>query len=247
MKRGFGCLVAGCWLAFAAEARADEPVITYVPAEERIARALWTEHREGPHMFFELGFGALYAPGVVFTSERTSELEETILFVSQEGLIGPTGSFRWGVNFGVSQAVDVRVGAGSFLGGAILDSGDQFFAYPHALAQVSFGPGDIYRPRVGIMTGALIFGADDTRVSPTTVQFGLHGEVSPLAFQLGETRNFELSVTQGLGLFIGETTPVVPCDPALGGCRAVGGLPDREPSGVQFAGHTMAAFGAILN
>jgi hypothetical protein len=245
MNRVAGYLVVASWLALPAVARADDGVSTDLEAEERIARALWAEHREGPHMYIELGSGALYAPEMPFTFGRISEVDDALV-IRQEGLVGPMGILRWGVNFGVTRGVDLRVGVGSFFGGAILEAGDEIFAYPHAIFDVSFGPGDVYRARVGVVTGALILARQEAQLTPQTAQYGLHGEVSPLVLRLGETRAFELSVTQGLGFFLrDETSPPSLCAtaPTLGGCVPRG----SERVVFQFAGHTMAAFGAVLD
>jgi hypothetical protein len=232
-------------LAVAAEAHADEPVVTYPASEEDATRA-WRAHREGPHMFFELGFGAMYAPDLPVGTR--SELQGDVVNIFSEGLLGPAGNLRWGVNFGITEAVDVRLGFGSFLGGAILSDDDVFFAYPHASFHVSFGPGQVYRARIGVVTGALVFDQDRQPRQLPPALFGAHGEVSPLVLQFGDYSQFELSITQGLGVFVGEIEPVASfCDPGgLGGCVSADG-PAEEPSMVQFGGHTMVAFGAVLD
>ncbi len=198
-------------------------------------------------MAFELAFGAMYAPDLpVGVRSELSGVDSVTLF--SEGLLGPTGDLRWGVNFGISPAVDVRLGFGSFLGGAIVDDDAIFFAYPHAAFHVSFGPGEVYRARVGVVTGALVFDQDEQPRQLPPALFGAHGEVSPLVLQFGDYSQLEFSVTQGLGVFVGEVGPVAPCDDrsGLGGCVSADG-PEAEPSIAQFGGHTMIAFGAVLD
>lgn len=197
-------------------------------------------------MAFELGFGALYAPDLPVGAR--SELQGDVLNIIQEGLIGPAGNLRWGVNFGVTQEVDIRLGLGSFLGGAILSDDDVFFAYPHAAFHVGFGPGQIYRARIGVVTGALVFDLQNASPLLPPALFGAHGEVSPLVLQFGDYSQFEFSITQGLGVFVGDMNePECPARGSLGGCISGDSLPGvEEPSMVQFGGHTMVAFGAVL-
>jgi hypothetical protein len=244
-RRALGFVVAA--LAIAAEAHADEPVVSYPMADDAATRA-WRAHREGPHMAFELGFGAMYAPDLPV--EITSDpAPADIVSFSSNGLLGPAGNLRWGVNFGISPAVDVRLGFGSFLGGAILEHDDIFFAYPHAALHVSFGPGQIYRARVGVVTGALVFDQDKQPRRLPPALFGVHGEVSPLILQFGDYSQFEFSVTQGLGVFVGDFVAADACAglSGLGGCVAADGVSGEEPSIAQFGGHTMIAFGAVLD
>lgn len=239
-----GVVVAA--LLLSATARADEPVVSYPMAEDEATRA-WRAHRKGPHMGFELGFGAMYAPDLPVGSHSALRGDSVDIFT--EALLGPAGNLRWGVNFGVTPQVDLRLGLGSFLGGAILSEEDVFFAYPHAAFHVSFGPGHIYRARIGVVTGALVFDQDEPPRRLPAALFGAHGEVSPLILQFGDYSQFEFSITQGLGVFVGEVGRLDPCAEfsGAGGCVTADPIPGApEPATVYFAGHTMVAFGAVL-
>ncbi len=236
-------------LLLGTEARAGEPVVTYPTeppsdvelAAEADAQAAWKTHREGAHLFVQAGFGGLYAPDMGAFFYRGGPREEGgYIESSDHEIVGPTGDVRLGANFGVSRGVDIRVGGGALLGGALLTYDNQFFAYPHALTQLSFGPGDIYRARVGLMVGALLFELDDVRKAPATAYFAVHGEVSPLVLNLGDHGEWELSVTHGLGAFVGDQMRSV--------AYAIGEVPRAATSlGASFGGHTLVAAAAVVD
>ena len=107
---------------------ADEPTVTYPPDEGDTGFTSWRGHRAGPHLFVDVGIGAFYAPDLAITSRPTTTTIDLIT-ISTEGLHGPAALARWGLGLGVARYVDLKLGVGSFLGGAILSEGDQFFAY----------------------------------------------------------------------------------------------------------------------
>lgn len=225
---------------------ADEPIVTYPPDEADADFTSWRGHRAGPHLFVDVGMGAFYAPDLAITSRPTTTTIDSIT-ISTEGLHGPAALARWGLGLGVARYVDLKLGVGSFLGGAILSEGDQFFAYPHALFSVAFGPGSVYRASVGLTLGALLFEDDDARVRPGIAQFATQGEIAPLILRFGPHDTFEISLTQGLGVLVGsELNGGDPCE-ALQGLSCVGATPAAAGTDAVFAAHTSLAFGALVD
>jgi hypothetical protein len=240
-----GAWWAACALvAWGRTATAAEPEIVYPQIEEQEMNAGWRSHRRGPSLFVEAGLGALYSPEMRVTFQPTVSGDD--VSYSSERLLGPTAVARWGVNYGATPNVDLRVGLGSYLGGAILEAGDQFFAYPQALFSVAFGPGSVYRASVGFTVGAFILELNDRRIAPQTAQFAAHGEVAPLILRFGPHDLLEIAITQGLGVIVGEDDQFAACEVAVGtGC--VSAEPAEKGTVVRFAGHTMLTFGAVID
>lgn len=235
--------MAGALVLWASGASAAEREVVYPPSEDDDSVG-WRSHRRGPSLFVEVGLGALYSPDMRIT--LAPRVSGDSIFFGSEGLLGPAAVARWGLNHGATPNVDIRVGIGSFLGGAILQAGDQFFAYPHALFSVAFGPGAVYRASVGLTVGAFILEVNDERVAPQTAQFAAHGEVAPLILRFGPHDLFEITITQGLGVILGEDDRFDPCEVVVGtGCVS------SEPAGgdiaARFAGHTLLTFGAVID
>jgi hypothetical protein len=226
---------------------AEEPTVTYPSAEETDAGyTSWRGHRAGPHVFVDVGVGAFYAPDLAITFRPTSTTGDSVTLTT-EGLHGPAALARWGLALGVSRYVDLELGVGSFLGGAILSVDDQFFAYPHALFSVAFGPGSVYRARIGLTLGALLFEEDDARATPGIAQFATQGEVAPLILRFGPHDTFEISLTQGIGVLVGsELKGGDPCEILQNG-SCVSATPVAGGPDAVFAAHTTLAFGALVD
>lgn len=240
MRRISGLLVTCALLGWASSASATEPKVVYPQAEEDDVDREWESHRRGPRLFVEAGFGAVYAPDLPITL-APSTIGDTVNNRS-EGLLGPAGLVRWGMSFGATPNVDLHVGLGTFLGGAILDAGNQFFASPHALFSVAFGPGSVYRAAVGVTVGALIFEVNEERLRPQTAQFAAHAEASPLILRFGPSDLFEIALTQGFGVVLETEEPFDPCGV---GCSSVDS--GSDDASAHFAGHTVLSFGAVID
>ncbi len=167
---------------------------------EAVAKRAWERSRGGAHFFADGGFAMVYAPTVpiVYSGFRQSGPPVIV----EDGIAAATFSGRLGINIGISQHVDVRVGGGAFVGGGVVGEGfGPFVLLPHANAAVSFGPGTLYRARVGAALGALVFQSEHDGVPPSPM-LAVLGELAPLVLQFGEDQLAEVSLSQGLGTFV---------------------------------------------
>lgn len=230
-------LVAAPRSAFAEEAPAN--VASELPPELEIEPERWRLRGGGVHPYVEGGIGGLYAPDIGIV---TTEISGDTVSRYYESFQGPVGLLRAGINVGLAPAADLQLGVGSFLGGAMHSRGDIVFAYPHAAAHVSVGPGEVYRVRVGVILGAMV-PAQPGRIGNADAYFGFHGEVSPLVLRFGPEKAIELSITQGLGLF-GPLATSARCDVIVIDECVVAEV--EGTSKYAFAGHTTLGFGGVF-
>lgn len=235
---------AGAVALWPGGARAAEPNPEAPPSEED---PLESARRDaaGTHFAFEVGPAMLYAPALPsFPAPNASMAGDVVLTQANESLVTAGAQIRLGLQVGVSRLLDVRVGAGTWLGGQLVgDVVGPFTALPHLYVGLTVRPHALYFAEVGVAGGPYVFERGPSARLPKNPIGAVFAEIAPLGLAFGGHHAFRLKLTQGLGTMFTGAYDFCATSPPGFVCAAT---TTPSPSRVYFAGHTMLTFGAVL-